>query len=397
MQTIVFKGTRVFTDEQLLAAVGMKIGGRYTQQDLVDAAAKLANNGVFAQVSYRFGSTSAEFDLVDKPHLVPVRFENCVWMTDEQVIGALKKRMPLFIGSLSEEGTLADDVGKQLEAVLAENGVKAKVQYTPFMEKDSVTAISYTVIDPRIEVSAIHFVGASPTIAKGLNDASTKLLGQEYARTLLGAEDAALKAVLREKGYLQGRFGEPSLSVVSAAGDPVAKIELTVPVVEGAQYRIAALAVKGSDPIALEAAKRLAQFKTGDVANMTALRAELSRLGGAYLTTGHMNAKVAAQPTFDETAHTVSFAVELIPGDVYKLSKLVIQGLDDGQKAKLLPLWKLEPGDPYDSTYAPTFLTKNASKLGFLNGSSLAWKQKINDDTNTVELLIFFRRPGSAQ
>jgi len=396
MQQIVFKGTRALTDEQLLSAIAMKVGGSYTQQDLVDAANKLANSGMFAQVSYRFSATSAEFNLVDKPHLVPLRFENCVWMTDEQMIGKLKKRVPLFIGEVPEEGALADDIGTQVEAVLAENGVKAKVQYTPFMENGSVTAMSYTILDPRIEVSAIRFVGASPKIAEALNDASKSIAGKEYTRALLPTtEDASLKRVLQENGYVHGRFGDPSLNLTGAPGDSIVKIELTVPVEEGAQYRIESLAVKGDDPIALEAAKRLSAFKTGDVANMTIFRAELARLGGAYLTSGHMNAKVRAEPTFDETAHTVSYDIELVPGEVYKLSKLDLQGLDDAQKAKLSTIWKLNPGDVYDATYAPNFLKKNQAKLGFLNGYSLAWTQKIYDDTKNVELFVFFRRPGS--
>jgi outer membrane protein assembly factor BamA len=187
------------------------------------------------------------------------------------------------------------------------------------------------------------------------------------------------------------------LRLVSAAADPVVKIEFTVPVAEGAQYRIASLAMKGSDPIAQEASKRLAAFKPGDIANMTSFRAELAKLGGAYLAAGHMNAKVRAEPKFDETAHTVSFDIELVPGEVYRISKLEVQGLDDAQKAKLLPLWKLNPGDVYDPNYAPNFLRKNQSKLGFLNGYSLAWTQKIYDETKTVELFVFFRRPGKSE
>jgi outer membrane protein assembly factor BamA len=397
MQQIVFKGTRLLTDEKMLSALGMKVGASYTQQDLVDAANKLANSGIFSQVSYRFSATSASFFLTDSPNLLPARFENCVWMTDEQMVGKLKQRMPFFIGKVPEEGSLADDLGRQLESVLAEIGVNAKVQNMPFVEKGSITAISYTIIDPRIEVSAIRFVGASPEIAKALDNASKSIIGREYTRALLpNVADTTLKAVLQENGYLRGNFGEPSWKLVSAAADPIAKIEFTVPVEAGAQYRIASLAMKGNDPIAMDAAKRLASFKTGDIANMAAFRAELSRLGGAYLTTGHMNAKVKAEPSFDDTAHTVSFDIELLPGEVYKLSKLDLGGLDETRKAKLLPLWKLNPGDTYDPTYAPTFLKKNASRLEFLNGYSLAWTQKLYDDTNTVELIVFFRRPGSA-
>jgi outer membrane protein assembly factor BamA len=163
----------------------------------------------------------------------------------------------------------------------------------------------------------------------------------------------------------------------------------------GVQYRIASLTMKGNDAIAKDSAKQLAQFKTGQVINMMEFRSELSKLGGAYLAKGYMNAKVKAEPTFDDTAHTVSYDVELVPGEQYKLTKLDIEGLDEKRRAKLEPIWMLKVGDPYDASYAPSFLRKNASKLGFLNGYSLAWKQKVNDDTKSVELDIFFRPPGS--
>ena len=68
---------------------------------------------------------------------------------------------------------------------------------------------------------------------------------------------------------------------------------------------------------------------------------------------------------------------------------------ESGKTNIILPLWKLNPGDIYDPAYAPTFLKANQSKLGFLNGYSIAWTQKINDDTKTVDLFIFFRGPES--
>jgi outer membrane protein insertion porin family len=396
LQSVAFKGTHLFSDQQLLSAIGLKIGSTYTQQDLVDAANKLASSGVFDKVTYRFSSAWAEFDLVDNPHLLPLHFDNCVWMSDEQMIAELKKRVPLFTGEVPADGRLADEMGPQVEAALADKGVKAKVQALPFADNGVVKAYSYNIIDPRIEVSAIHFTGASATTAKSLDEASKGLLGKEYTTALLpSSEETLLQPVFRENGYLRGRFGLPSVKLASAPADPIAKVELILPVEEGAQYRIASLSVKGDDPVALDAAKRLAQFKTGDVANMVAFRKELSKLGGAYLASGHMNAKVKADPTLDETAHTVSYDIELVPGEVYKLSKLELQGLDDAKKAKLLPLWKLNPGDVFDPTYAPNFLERNRSKLGFLNGWSLAWTQKLYDDSHTVELFVFFRGPGS--
>jgi outer membrane protein assembly factor BamA len=396
IQQIVFKGSRVYQDSQLLSAVGMKIGGSYSQTDLQDSANKLSATGMFKQVAYRFSATSAEYDLVDNPAVVPVRFDNCVWMPDNQMLAKLKERLPLFTGVVPQEGTLAEDVEKEMESILRENGVTAKVQSMPLMEKGAMTAMNYTVLQPRIEVAAIHFNGAPADVSDALEKAVSKYTGKDYTRDLVSSiVDASLEPVLLERGYLRGSFGETSVRLTTAPGDPIAKVELSVSVQPGVQYRIGSLTMTGDDAIAKGSAKQLAQFKTGQVINMIDFRAELSKLGGAYLTKGYMNAKVRAEPTFDDTAHTVSYKVELVPGDLYKLSKLDLEGLDDKQSAKVQSLWTLKVGDPFDAAYAPTFLRRNAPKLSFLNGYSLAWKQKVNDDAKTVELEVFFRKPGS--
>jgi outer membrane protein assembly factor BamA len=150
--------------------------------------------------------------------------------------------------------------------------------------------------------------------------------------------------------------------------------------------------MKGDDAVAKESAKQLSEFKTGVVANLPAFRLQLSQLGGTYITKGYMNAKVKAVPTFDDTAHTVSYEIELVPGDLYKLTKLEMQGLDASQRAKVDKIWTLHEGDPFDGTYAQTFLKKNEAKLSFLNGYQIAWKQRVNDDAKTVELEVLFRK-----
>ena len=392
MQKISFKGTHLYTDTQLLAALGMKNGGSYSQKDLQDSAQKLSETGMFAQVAYRLTATSAEYDLVDSQSVVPLRFDNCVWMSDEQLLSKLKERLPLFTGLVPQEGTLAEDVEKQMEAILGETGMTAKVQFVPVMEKGTMTAMNYSVIQPRIEVVAIRFTGAPRDVTGLLEDASKKIYGKDYTRDVVSSiVEASLKPVLLEKGYLRARFGDASPKLLTANQDPTAKVELSVPVEPGAQYRITSLTMKGDDVIARESAQQLSKFKTGEVLNMVEFRSKLSELGGAYLAKGYMNAKVKAEPTFDDTAHTVSYNVELVPGEQYKFAKLDIQGLDEKQQAKLQPIWSMKVGDPYDATYVRTFFQKNAPKLTFLRGYSLAWKQRVNDDAKTVELEVFFR------
>jgi hypothetical protein len=324
-----------------------------------------------------------------------VRFENFVWMPEAQLVATLKQRIPLFTGELPAEGTLAYDVCKQIETILAEQGVKATVQNLPVERSDRPAEMTYTVLEPRILMAAIHLVGLTPDLASRFDQPIKKNTGGEYSLTLLkGMEEVYFKPILEENGYLRATIGEPSLRLVSSPSDPTANIELNLPVEAGAQYRIGAFSMKGTDSVSTEAAKKLGAFKTGDVANLKAIRTEMATLGSAYVAKGFMSAKVRAYPAFDDEVHTVSFKIEMVAGRIYQLSKLDMLGLDDMQKKKLASLWKLNVGDVYDPSYAARFLDNNYFKLAFLNGSSLSWTEKINDEATTVELTIFIRKPA---
>lgn len=399
MQKIEFKGVRHYTDAQLLTFTGLKLGGAYSQEDLQNSANKLNSTGVFRQVAYRFSASSAEYDLTENTDMLPVRFDNFVWASDDELNAKLKQKLPLYSGVAPQEGTFAEDIEHAVETILSDYGAKnAKVQFMPLNEKGVYTAMNYTVLEPRVEVASIEFFGASADVALGLQEAVKKSIGEDYTQTIIsGIVDARLLPVLHKNGYVRGFFGASTAKITSAASEPVTKVQVSVPVQQGAQYKMGTLTVNGTDPIAQDAAKQLSQFKTGQIADLPAFRQQISHLGGAYFTKGYMNAKVKATPTFDDTAHTVSYTIEFVPGDQYKLAKLDMQGLTDEQRAKVAKIWTLHEGDPYDATYAQTFLKKNESKLQFLDGYQIAWTQRVNDDTKTVELQVLFRKMGTLQ
>ncbi len=394
MLKIVFKGSRVYNDQQLLSALGMKVGGSYTQQDLQDFANKLNATGMFSQVVYRFTPYDAEYDLKDADTLLPVKFQNCIWIDDNTLMEELKRRVPLFIGVVPQDGIMPEEVENKMEGILADRGVKAKVQFVPsFDAHNKLQAMAYSVIDPRIEIADMKLLDVSSDLAEPMAAAARKTVGREYSHDAMDSiVNATLLPVLQEKGYLRGYFSAANVKLVTAPADNPAKVEVTVPVHEGAQYKITGFTMKSDDPIAKEAGKQLSTFKTGDVANMVALKQQFSTLGAPYLAKGYMAAKVKAEPTYDDAAHTVAFTIEFNPGEQYKLGKLNVQGLDDATTEKVMKVWTMKVGDIYDATYARNFLRNNEMKLAFLNGYSLGWTQRIHDDEKTVELSIFFRR-----
>jgi hypothetical protein len=104
----------------LLKASGLKTGGNASAQDFQNIADTLSKTGAFAQVGWRFNGTEAEYQLIDSTEFVPCIFENIVWLKEEEVITALKKRMPLFAGQVPTNGEMSTEVGTQIESILKE-------------------------------------------------------------------------------------------------------------------------------------------------------------------------------------------------------------------------------------------------------------------------------------
>ena len=54
--------------------------------------------------------------VTDTNPFVPVRFENFVWLSDQELADKLRTRVPLFQGQLPVGGNLADQVSEALQA-----------------------------------------------------------------------------------------------------------------------------------------------------------------------------------------------------------------------------------------------------------------------------------------
>ncbi len=71
---------------------------------------------------------------------------------------------------------------------------------------------------------------------------------------------------------------------------------------------------------------------------------------------GLVTASIKADPEFDEASSTVVLHLDVKEGGVYHMGELQYRGLDNGLTAKLRALWKIRPGEVYDSTYLSEYL-----------------------------------------
>ena len=100
--------------------------------------------------------------------------------------------------------------------------------------------------------------------------------------------------------------------------------------------------------------------RPGEVVDHGKLDMELSGVHKAYTSKGYLAVKMQRTPTFNDPEHTVTYAIVLAEGDLFRMGTLQITGLDAGTAAELQKKWKLQPGDPYDESYLAAFLHDNA-------------------------------------
>ncbi|MCU1342098.1 MAG: hypothetical protein JWN92_1521, partial [Candidatus Acidoferrum typicum] len=62
------------------------------------------------------------------------------------------------------------------------------------------------------------------------------------------------------------------------------------------------------------------------------------------------------QPDFDDTAHRVSYRVNIVEGVTYHMGELVVSGLSPDAEKQLRHAWQLAPGQVFDNAYFENLL-----------------------------------------
>src|SRR5262249_46461565 len=119
---IVFKGAPDYSDDELLAAAGLKKNAVLTVAEMKDHFAQLRDSGVFENVLYKFDGEELLFELSPAAQLYPVRIANLPLATGKDLDTKLHAKLPLYHGKVPSEGGLLDDVRHALEEMLSADG-----------------------------------------------------------------------------------------------------------------------------------------------------------------------------------------------------------------------------------------------------------------------------------
>jgi outer membrane protein assembly factor BamA len=334
--------------------------------------------------------TKLKLRVKDTEQFVPVRFENLVWFSDQELLQKLNAQVPLFKGQLPVTGKLVDDVSQALQALIDDQKIPARIDYLRVEHGDGpAEAVAFSATGPRIGIRNVGFSGADVADFPMLEAATKQLRGAEYVRSALRQqEDKTFLPAFLQHGYLHATFADPQAKIVQSEENEI-EVDVTFPVDPGAQYKLTELTISGNKNLPLDTLSKRIQVKMDQPVDAVELGRDVDSIKSLYGTHGYVDAKVDIAPELDDSQHTVKYPLTISEGVVFKMGDLEILGLGSQAKDRLQNNWTLLSGDIYNAAYTRRFVSQALQDV-----LKSDWKSDIQENLDrkdkTVDVTLRF-------
>jgi len=357
-------GLKTLTEAQIIELSGLTIGKEVGREDLQAGSDALVRTGLFSNVSYNFVTRNDGVLLtfhLQENHRLAVSYDNLPWYSDSELNEAIRKDLPFFDGTLPEAGAVVDIAAKSLSNFLASKGASSQVEHLVLaspLADDSIQQFRAEGLAPRI--ASVDFsdpdIRQSPAVKQHLSE----LIGKSYSRLAIDVFLAEqIRPIYFERGYLRAKIGPAE---VRLSGDPNQKlpeeIPIYIPCEPGAVYRWKEASWSGNNALSTITLTKTLNMKSGDVANGMAFEAGLDRIREEYGHLGYLDAKVEPVASYDDAAHSVSYAVSVTENTQYRYGTLTVTGLSNTGERLVREAWAQQPGEVFDKTLFEGLLTK---------------------------------------
>jgi outer membrane protein assembly factor BamA len=385
---IMVTGSQRYREDELVRATGLTVNTQVTADDLQNAANRLGNSGAFASVQFLFKpavgakGVEADFQVTDAEKYLPALFENFVWFSDQDLQEALHQAVPLFKGELPSSGSMSDDISVALGKFLASKGLPNEISYMMAAKFGGpATAYKFRVADANLKVSDVVLMGAEKMAPEQLAKAVAPLKGTDYMRSDVAVVlEKNLSPIYQQRGYLKFAIIE-----IKPQGDNKSQVTVKATLSEGEQYRLTGVSWTGNTLISSDELTKRITLKQGAPVDALQLESDLAQVRKLYGKFGREAVSIKPVPVF--TGDAVSYTFQVTEGDLYRMGKLEIEGVEPEQAHKLEQIWKMAEGAPYDATYVHEFIANTVVKVP---GHKWAWRmfEQIDDLQKTVNVRL---------
>src|SRR5579883_1384586 len=358
----------------------------------------------------------------EKPTIREINYKGLNSVTQSDVLDRLKKEKVGFSVESQYDPTRIARVETAIKELLAEHGhqfatVKADVKTIP----PASVQVNFIIKEgPKVKVGKISFTGNEHVSSRELRAAMRNLrpigiphsiifenlFAKTYDASKLEEDAERVRRAYQDRGYFRASTGEPQTHLRNEGGLSFftfrprkgKRIDIRIPVEEGARYRLGSITFKGNKAVPDSNLKALrAQFpvKDGDYLNITQFAKGLENLRKAYGQLGYINFSGNPVPQIDDNKKTVSFVIDLDEGKPFYVSRIEFQGNTVTRDFVIRRELLLEEGQVYNSHLWELSLLR-LNQLDYFDPLKVDQDTEIhqNPETGTVDLLLKVHEKG---
>jgi outer membrane protein insertion porin family len=398
------EGLKSIPQPVVVALSGLQSGAVAGRDDLQGAADKLVASGLFAHVKYNFQSRVDGLVVtfhVDEAQRIPAYFDNIPWFTDGELNDAIRKKISFYDGTLPAAGVVVEDASTAVSEFLATHGLQAAVEHQAIANPIGDGNVQdFHIEGGSLKISQLEFSDAALNTSNQIQQSLSELKGKPYSRMAIDFFlTEQVRPVYLKQGYLRAKLGPPEIRLT---GNPNQKlpeqIPVFVPITPGAVYHWKGAEWSGNSTLSTITLNNELGLKPGDVADGMQLEGGFDKVREEYAHVGYLDAKVDATPAYDETAHTISYKVQIEEGKPYKFGALTITGLSVAAEKHLREAWPFpQGGELFDKAVFEDFVTKLQSEPKDIFGNLPVHYDKVghwlnrDEGQNKVDVLLDFQ------
>jgi outer membrane protein assembly factor BamA len=396
-------GAKALTEAQVVSLTGLQTGSQVGKDGLQAAADHLVQSGLFAKVNFNFltrgGGVFVTYHVEESPRL-PVYFDNIPWLADSELADAIRKTSPYFDGTLPEGGVAVDHAADAVKELLSSHGLQAAVEHAVIpnpVGEGNVQEFRIEGVAPQI--ASVEFSDPTVLESKAVQQHLSEIHGKPYSRMTIDLFlTEAIRPVYLQQGYLRVKLGPPEVRLTGSPNQKFPdKIPVYVPVVPGTLFHWKEVHWTGNTLLSEFTLSGLLGAKAGDVANGMRLEEGWDRIREEYGHHGYLEAKLDPVASYDDQAHTVSYAVSIHEGIQYNFGKIVLTGLSLAAERKLYAAWPIASTNLFDKTKFEELLVKLQSHREQVFGELPVHYETVghflqtDPDKRTVDVLLDFK------
>jgi hypothetical protein len=396
LRSVQVRGLKHFLDadgspRSVLRVLGLELEKPVRIEDLERARDRLLATGCFETVGWRYElapprAVMLTFEIGEPPQFLPWMLDR-VPVTRQEFALRAAQEFPLLRETMPPSEKVLERLSAILAKVAAEKGAAEPMAgRVTLVGKDQLTIVLGPKAPPP-NIADVHFTGTKALRADYLRKQMIQLaIGTPFFepnfRFLL---DSQVRPYYDAVGRLRASWKR----ITAEKAEGIFGVVVTVEVDEGPVYKLEKIEVRGT-PLSEDEIQEAGQFRPGETAAMSEIGKGVERILDRLREKGHMKASYKAVRRLHDDRQAVELFVDVDPGPVYTMGRLLIKGLDIESEPAIRKLWAIRPGEPYRGGYAESFVQRIREMDLFDFLSEIRHEVRVDEKSQSVDVLLIF-------